>query len=109
MAERLSKAGVRFRTAGENIAQRKLYQLTGRAILIKAATSCNMRYADTRQPVPRHTYRSLAKSAVTAWMNSAGHRHNILNRSFGRVGTGLGINQAGAACGTVYLTQNFAD
>lgn len=109
MSQRLKSVGVKFRTAGENIAQRKLYQLTGRAVLIRASVACNLTYADTRQPVPRHSYRSLAKSTVTAWMASSGHKQNILNRSFGRVGTGMGVQQGGAACGTVFLTQNFAD
>jgi len=39
-----------------------------------------------------------------AWMNSSGHRRNILNSSFGRIGVGY------VDCsGTAYWTQVFAD
>ena len=48
------------------------------------------------QPTPDEVHR--------AWMRSSGHRANILNRSFGRVGVGY------AECGgRHYWTQNFAD
>lgn len=109
LRERLKSASVKFRTAAENIAQRNLYRTSGRSILIPASSDCNLRYADTREPVPRHSYRSLAKTTVAAWMASAGHKRNILNRKFKRVGTGFGVDAGGAACGTVYLTQNFTD
>lgn len=43
-----------------------------------------------------------AKSVMTAWMNSPGHRANILNGSFKQVG--VGVYQAN---GTYYWTQEF--
>lgn len=68
--DRMSDAGVRFGTAGENIAQ-------------------GQRGAD---------------EVHTAWMNSAGHRMNILNGAYRRIGVGL------AECGgRMYWTQVFAD
>ncbi|MFL5341255.1 MAG: CAP domain-containing protein [Gemmataceae bacterium] len=42
-------------------------------------------------------------SVMNAWMNSAGHRANILNPSF----TQIGIAQAVTADGVVYWTQEF--
>ena len=45
-----------------------------------------------------------ASSVHQAWMNSSGHRANILNGSFARIGVGH------AACGgSPRWTQNFAD
>ena len=68
--DRMSDAGVRFGTAGENIAQ-------------------GQRTAD---------------EVHTAWMNSSGHRMNILNGAYRRLGVGL------AECGgRMYWTQVFAD
>lgn len=47
---------------------------------------------------------SSAKSVVNGWMNSSGHRANILNPNFGKIGVGYAeIN------GTTYWTQMFTD
>jgi uncharacterized protein YkwD len=43
-----------------------------------------------------------AQSVVTGWMNSAGHRANILNGSFKQ--TGIGVYKVN---GTYYWTQEF--
>jgi uncharacterized protein YkwD len=45
------------------------------------------------------------ESAHTALMNSEGHRANILNSSFTRIGIGIVWNQAK---GAYYITQWFA-
>lgn len=45
------------------------------------------------------------KEVVTAWMNSSGHRANIMSKSFGKIGIGCYINKAG----TVYWTQLFTN
>ena len=45
----------------------------------------------------------LAGQAVTAWMESAGYRQNILNPNYDRVGTGLAVTPSDK----VYITQNF--
>lgn len=44
-----------------------------------------------------------AQEAVTSWMNSPGHRANILNKSFTQIGVGV----AKKANGTMYFTQMF--
>ena len=44
-----------------------------------------------------------AKAVMKAWMNSAGHRRNILNRKFRKIGLGL----ARDADGTPYWVQDF--
>lgn len=47
---------------------------------------------------------SSAQSVMRGWMNSSGHRANILNSSFGKIGVGyVNIN------GTTYWTQMFTD
>lgn len=47
---------------------------------------------------------SSAQSVVKGWMNSSGHRENILNPSFGKIGIGY-VN----ANGSSYWTQMFTD
>jgi uncharacterized YkwD family protein len=46
-----------------------------------------------------------AAQVVTAWMNSAGHRANILNKDFSKIGVGLYQSYDG----TKYWTQMFTD
>jgi len=45
----------------------------------------------------------IAQSTVDGWMNSLGHRKNILSETFDRQGIGVEIAQNGK----VYITQNF--
>jgi uncharacterized YkwD family protein len=45
------------------------------------------------------------ESVVTAWMNSEGHRANIMSPNFSRIGVGYATNSSG----TPYWTQVFAD
>jgi uncharacterized protein YkwD len=53
------------------------------------------------------TYDQLARAAVDLWMNSAGHRRNILNESLTSLGVGCWIGtQRGVPY--VYFTQDFA-
>ena len=57
-------------------------------------------------PIPSKSYSSveeIAASTVTGWMQSPGHRQNILDPTFDRVGTGVAVSQDGK----VYITQNF--
>ena len=48
-------------------------------------------------------YRS-AESVMNGWMNSSGHRANILNVNFGKIGVGYVETN-----GTTYWTQMFTD
>jgi len=45
------------------------------------------------------------QAAVTSWMNSAGHKANILNSKFGHVGVGV----AADSDGKLYWSLNFTD
>lgn len=47
---------------------------------------------------------SSAASVMNGWMNSEGHRANILNGSFGKIGVGYVVKN-----GTTYWTQMFTD
>ena len=56
--------------------------------------------------VPSHdwnTQEEIAIVAVEGWMNSQGHRENILDPSYDRAGIGVAI----AEDDRVYITQNF--
>jgi hypothetical protein len=53
--------------------------------------------------MPRGGEEWLANSAVAGWMNSSGHRRNILSADFTHLGIGFAHSGRG-----VYLTQSFA-
>ena len=61
------------------------------------------------------TYRSsseMAQALVTGWMNSLGHRENILDPHATRIGIGIYIqreNEYGYSSETVWATQNFSE
>lgn len=46
---------------------------------------------------------ALARQIVDSWMNSPGHRQNILELDYDRLGVGIAVSRTGA----VYATQNF--
>lgn len=54
-------------------------------------------FTATKETIPPHTYISFAKEVVKLWMNSPGHRQNILNPSFQSLGCGASL----------YLEKNF--
>jgi uncharacterized protein YkwD len=108
LVQRMDRNGVRYRTAGENIGMEKVLRLLGRPIAM-GAEGCAYTYADDGAPVPRHSYATLARSAVARWMASPKHRASLLSAGFRRTGVGVAIDPEGPACGDVYLVQTFAD
>lgn len=95
-----------FRTAGENIAKNFVYALNGRPYI--PANNCAFKYLATRQPVPVHSYRSLAQELVASWEGSPDHLTNIVSRRYTRMGAAFGIDSRGQLCGEVYASQVFA-
>lgn len=106
--QRIDRQSLKYRTAGENIAMNKVYRLLGRPISAKMQ-GCAFTYGDTREPVPMHTYATLGKEAVNRWLASPKHRASLLSPGFRRIGSGVGVDPAGPACGDLYLVQDFAD
>ncbi|MFN3996532.1 CAP domain-containing protein [Algoriphagus sp.] len=54
-------------------------------------------FTSKKETIPAHTYISFAKEVVNLWMNSPGHRQNILNPNFTTLGCGA----------SVYLEKSF--
>jgi len=60
----------------------------------------------TYMPIPIHDWNSqseIAESTVQGWMNSPGHRENILTREYNKEGIGISISSDDK----VYITENF--
>lgn len=92
--DRSKRFGYTGGSIGENLAleflinykaqQKYWYEVTG--------TGIKYYYGDSghnRGYVPEHTYLSLGKSIVNAWINSPAHRENLLYRDFKYLGVGV--------------------
>ena len=108
LSQRMHRQSLEFRKAAENIAMDKVYRLLGRPIAV-SSRGCSFTYGDTREPVPVHTYASLAQEVVSRWLASPKHRQSLLSPAYQRLGAGVGVDPSGPACGDFYLVQNFAD
>lgn len=95
----LNKQGINPKYIGENISSTFGIQYEEGKKVAKPRIPGEFTYlaASYSAPIPPHTYLSFAKTVVRLWMNSPGHRQNILNPIFTHLG-----------CGTkVYFDQNF--
>ena len=108
LKQRMKRQSVSYRLAAENIAMDNVYRLLGRPISM-SSRGCSFTYADTKGVVPIHTYASLAEQVVGRWLASPKHRASLLSGKFVRLGSGVGVDPGGAACGDLYLVQDFAD
>ncbi len=107
LQDRLSRARVTYRVAGENVAKSFVFAFDRRNI--GASANCQFRFSSDGAVVPRHTYNSLAEDLVSLWMESPTHKRNILYRDYRRAGAAIGIDNDSSFCGTVYVAQNFAN
>lgn len=108
LTQRMHRQSLEFRKAAENIAMDKVYRLLGRPIAM-SSRGCSFVYGDTGEPVPRHTYASLARAVVARWLASPKHRASLLSAGYVRLGAGIGVDPGGPNCGDFYLVQDFAD
>ena len=106
LKQRLKKSGARFRTGAENIGMVHRYQIDNQRFKIINSNACQFTTYGGK-PLPAHSYASLARHAVNLWMNSPGHRKNILNRKVTKMSTGVAFDPKAQYCGRFWLTQNF--
>lgn len=104
LKQRMRATGVKFRTGSENIGMVHRYQIDNRRFKIRG--QCQFATYEG-QALPAHSYASLARHIVNLWMNSPGHRKNILDRRVKRVSTAVAFDPNAQYCGRYWLTQNF--
>lgn len=104
LKQRVKAAGVSFRTGSENIGMVHRYQIDNRRF--KILGECKFSTYEG-QSLPAHSYASLARHSVDLWMNSPGHRKNILDRRVNKVATAVAFDPNAQYCGRFWLTQNF--
>lgn len=106
LSQRVKASGVRFRTGSENIGMVHRYRIDNRRFRIIDPDSCAFATFEG-QKLPAHSYASLARHAVTLWMQSPSHRKNILDNRVTRMSSAVAFDPDAQYCGQFYMTQNF--
>ncbi|NNF70820.1 MAG: CAP domain-containing protein [Rhodobacteraceae bacterium] len=105
MTDRVRTARLTPRTASENIAYLPLFQFGRNSFRVVDRNACHFLDA-AGDRIPSHSYATLAREVVTMWIDSPGHRRNILDRDVTAMSTGAAVSQS-RACGDVWVTQIF--
>lgn len=105
LGERVQAANIRYRYASENIVAVHQYQIDNRRFKPVNRSACQFT-ADGKLISP-HSYASLARHSVQLWMDSPGHRKNILNPKSAKMVVGIAHSNTRRYCGKFWLTQNF--
>lgn len=106
LQQRVKNSGVKFRAGSENIGMVHRYQIDNRRFRILNSSSCQFATYEG-QSLPAHSYASLARHIVNLWMDSPGHRKNILDKRVSKVSTAVAFDPNAQYCGRFWLTQNF--
>ncbi len=112
LEDRIRANGITFRFIAENVAvnfainyeaRRPVYQRKG------PAGEMLFSYTGDGPALPPHTYASFARAIVSQWMNSSGHRQNLLSRKAKYLGCAAlpGLRDQHAGLGSIYGAQVF--
>lgn len=111
MSMRLARVGITRAAAAENIAYTfGIEYESGRPVYPPDLNGGYFSYQHRGKPIENRSYLGLAQNVVRGWMNSPGHRKNILNSKY----LYLGVGAAHYIDGSFYnidnfkVTQNFA-
>ncbi len=98
--------GNEFNKAAENVARINVYRLGKNG---EFAITSEKKLVDANgKPLKARTYAELARYTLEKWMNSPGHRKNLLD-DYGYLGCGISaIAYTKEGLPEIYLTQNFA-
>jgi uncharacterized protein YkwD len=110
VGDRVGEAGFRGSGYGENIAiSFGLEYEAGRGVFNPEQNDGYFSYEYRGDPILAHTYLSAAREVVSDWMDSPGHRANILRRQFRYLGVGAAHFKDERFYGMdkFYFTQNF--
>jgi uncharacterized protein YkwD len=82
LEHRVKSVGLNYRLIAENVATAfgLKYQSGTRFYPMRENGRTVFRYKPAGPAIPPHTYATFAKSLIDAWMNSKGHRENILRK-----------------------------
>lgn len=107
---RYRKGRVKTKIFAENIGHDARLNFGTTPFIAQNAGICAYVFQGSKQPIPQHSYASLATRSVANWWNSSGHKKNMVHPKVKSVGNGIGYSsKSNQPCGGYYMTQNFAD
>lgn len=106
---RYRKGRIKTKIYAENIALDARLNFGRTPFIAKNQKTCEYVFAHSKKSIPQHTYASLAIRSVGLWVNSPGHRANMMHPLVKSVGNGVAYNpKTNQPCGGFFMTQNFA-
>ena len=106
--DRVAQVGADYSRIAENVARTSLYAFDGRDFYIRDQGDCDFSRTPEGPAIPRRTYAAAAERVVEGWMESRGHRRNILDPEVAHHGAGAAVRRDPAVCGELLVTQLFA-
>ncbi len=106
--DRLRQVGAEFSRVAENLSRISLYAFEGRDFYILDQAACVFARTPDGPPIPRQTYAGAAERVVDGWLDSAGHRRNLLDPGVTRHGAGAAFLPDPEICGELLVTQLLA-
>jgi uncharacterized protein YkwD len=108
-ADRVRAAGLNPSFVAENVATTPLLSLDGAEAVRREGTEGQVTFvfSETGRSVPAHTYASIAAALLDRWMESPGHRANILNPAGSHLGCGVCGAKGVGELPIVYVAQIF--
>lgn len=109
LGQRLAAVGLKPRFAAENLAYTFAVQYrSGERLYVREENGEKVfSYRPAGPPLAPHTYVSFAKAVVDQWMDSPGHRRNLLHREPKFLGVGCRPAKDEAGLPMVYCCQVF--
>lgn len=110
MKKRLALVGISETVIGENIAKTFLIALgSGEPYYTSGPLNDVYHYAKDDKVIPYMTYWDFGRDVVGVWMRSPGHKANILERRYKRMGCGVAMRKGKTGeVPMAYSTQNFS-
>lgn len=105
--DRVKFAGLEPKLVAENIAQLTLYDVPSGGQIYYLKSDRTLREMRTGQPVRTHTYAGFARAIVQAWMDSPGHRGNIVNPQLRVLGCAVKISRSQDGIPMIFGVQAF--
>lgn len=105
LTDRVRRAGLSPDTYAENLAYLPRYRFGGSRFRVSDRSTCTFESLDGRA-ISAHSYQSLARTVVDMWMDSPGHRRNLLSPTQREMVAAARLSPDDY-CGRFYVTQIF--
>ena len=106
--DRVEQAGARYPRVAENVASTSLYAFDDRDFVIRDAAACDFAFTPGGPSIPRRSYAEAAAWLVEGWLDSRGHRENLLDPAVTHHGAGAAVTPDPRTCGALVVTQLLA-